>query len=80
MQDYAGLPIQMRQICKPASNIDQSLGTRYLLNQEAEGEDNKDLLFLADPSRSATDVNRAITAARHAGFTVYQSPPLKPDQ
>jgi hypothetical protein len=40
----------------------------------------KDLLFLADPERSTADANRAITAARNAGFTVYQSPPLKPEQ
>ena len=51
-----------------------------ILKDLAEDEDNKDLLFLADPARSTADVNRAIAAARRAGFSVYQSPPLRPAQ
>jgi hypothetical protein len=38
------------------------------------GNDKPDLLFLADASRSAADINRAIAAAKAAGFTVYQAP------
>jgi hypothetical protein len=50
-----------------------------VLKDLAEDEDNEDLLLLADPSCSATDVNRAITAARmRASLSINR--PLKPDQ
>jgi hypothetical protein len=36
-----------------------------------------DLLFMADASRSAADIGRAIATAKAAGFTVYQRRPAQ---
>jgi len=46
----------------------------------AEDSESKDLLFMADASRSTADAARAISAAKAAGFTVYLAPPVKEEK
>jgi hypothetical protein len=54
----------------PMNQLDMFLKTN------ADGKSAKDLLFVADASRSAADISRAIAAAKAVGFTVYQAPPV----